>query len=142
MFDLTNTAIGDLIFKGNAVSNTHPFVVVGGGGVTCRAAVDHPDVTMTCDIGGPNVADGNTFRGARGDALLIALQVGGGPFSGKIRNNTFGVGATDQSGSREASTLTVRTVGSGNQTVLVDNNQMRQYGTFGFLLQVGGKKQR
>jgi hypothetical protein len=133
-FDLTNTAKGDLIFQNNAVTNNHPAVVVGGGGVTLSGGGStNSNVSFTYDI------NTNTFRDARGDALLVALQVGGGSFSGKIRNNTFGVAATDQSGSKEATDVEVRTVGSGNQVVQIDNNQIRQYGNFGILLQVGGQ---
>ncbi|MEP6635309.1 MAG: Ig-like domain-containing protein [Acidobacteriota bacterium] len=133
-FDVTNTAKGDLIFLTNTVTNSHPAIVVGGGGVTLSGGgATNSNVTFTYDV------NGNTFRDARGDALLVALQVGGGSFTGKIRNNTFGVAAVDQSGSREATDVEVRTVGSGNQTLLVDNNQIRQYGNFGILLQVGGQ---
>ena len=133
-FDLTNTSKGDLIFLNNTVSNNHPAIVVGGGGVTLSGGGStNSNVTFTYDI------NGNSFRDARGDLLLIALQTGGGSFSGKIRNNTFGVAAVDQSGGREATSVEVRTVGSGDQTLLIDNNQIRQYGNFGILLQVGGQ---
>jgi hypothetical protein len=133
-FDLTNTSMGDLVFQNNAVSNNHPAVVVGGGGITLSGGGStNSNVNFTYDI------NTNTFRDARGDLLLIALQTGGGLFSGKIRNNTFGVAAVDQSGGREATSVEVRTVGSGDQVVQIDNNQIRQYGNFGILLQMGGQ---
>ena len=138
--DLTGTATGDLIFKNNDCINTHPNIVAGGGGITLSGGGSvASNVTLTYDIGGPTPADGNNFQKARGDALLIALQTGGGTFSGKIRNNIFGVAATDQSGSREATDIEVRTVGSGNQNLLIDNNKIFQYGNFGILLQTGAK---
>jgi uncharacterized repeat protein (TIGR01451 family) len=132
--DLANTAQGDLVFQNNTLNNQHPTIVTGGGGVTLSGGGSlASNVSLTYDI------NGNTFRGARGDALLLALQVGGGSYAGKIRNNTFGLAATDLSGSREANDIDIRTVGSGNQTVTIDNNQIFQYGNFGILLQVGGQ---
>jgi hypothetical protein len=129
---------GDLIFKRNMVNNTHPNVVVGGGGITLSGggfATGAP--TLTYDIGGPTAADANTFRGARGDALLIVMQTGRGTATGKIRNNVFGVAAVDLSGAREATDVDIRTVGRAAQTVLIDNNQMYQYGNSGIVIQAG-----
>jgi uncharacterized repeat protein (TIGR01451 family) len=132
--DLTNNAQGDLVFTNNALNNQHPTIVTGGGGVTLSGGgTIASNVSLTYDI------NGNSFQGARGDALLVSLQVGGGSYAGKIRNNTFGLAAVDLSGSREANDIEVRTVGSGNQTVLIDNNQVRQYGNNGILLQTGGQ---
>ncbi|HWN10688.1 MAG TPA: DUF4214 domain-containing protein [Pyrinomonadaceae bacterium] len=134
-FDLahgTGSPTGDLILTNNNFINTHPAVVVGGGGVTLSGGGVNPSaVSMTYDI------DGNTFRGARGDALLIALQVGQGTFTGRVRNNTFGLAATDRSGSLEATNIEVRVVGGGTSNVTIDNNQIRQYSNFGILLQAG-----
>ncbi|MDX6694929.1 MAG: hypothetical protein QOF02_2532 [Blastocatellia bacterium] len=133
-FDLTNTAKGDLVLQNSAISNNHPAIVVGGGGVTLSGGGStNSNVNFTYDI------NTNSFRDARGDLLLIALQTGGGLFSGKIRNNTFGVAAVDKSGGIEATSVELRTVGSGDQVVQIDNNQIRQYGNFGILLQVGGQ---
>jgi hypothetical protein len=141
-FDLAANAagnpVGDLIFKRNTVNNTHPNVVVGGGGLTLSGggfATGNP--TLTYDIGGATAADGNTFRGARGDALIIVFQTGRGTATGKIRNNIFGVAAVDLSGAREASAVDIRTVGRATQTVLIDSNQMYQYGNSGVVLQAG-----
>ncbi|HEY0408336.1 MAG TPA: Ig-like domain-containing protein [Pyrinomonadaceae bacterium] len=132
--DLTNNAQSDLVFQNNTVNNQHPTIVTGGGGVTLSGGGSlASNVSLTYDI------NGNSFRGARGDALLILLQVGGGSYAGKVRNNTFGLAAVDQSGSREANDIEIRTVGSGNQTALVDSNQIFQYGNNGLLMQVGGQ---
>jgi uncharacterized repeat protein (TIGR01451 family) len=132
--DLTNTAQGDLVFVNNVITNNHSNIVTGGGGITVSGGGSvASSVLLTYDF------NGNTFSGARGDALLVALQVGGGNFIGKIRNNTFGVAATDRSGSREANTIDIRTTGSGNQTFLIDNNQIYQYSNNGILIQTGGQ---
>lgn len=136
--DLTDTAHGDLVFKSNTVNNTHPFVVVGGGGITLSGGGSVGAApTLTYDIGGLTAAEGNTFRGARGDALLIVFQTGNGSATGKIRNNVFGVAATDLSGAREASDIEIRTVGRAAQTVLIDSNQAYQYGNNGIYIQMG-----
>ncbi|HEX9002690.1 MAG TPA: hypothetical protein VGB07_22475, partial [Blastocatellia bacterium] len=131
-FDLTNTATGDLVFTSNTVNNQHPFTATGGGGLVLSgggSAAAAP--TLTYDL------DGNSFRGARGDALLIALQTGLGSATGRIENNTFGVAGVDQSGAREASDIEIRTVGRGAQTTVINNNQIRQYGNYGILLEAG-----
>lgn len=137
-FDLTDTAHGDLIFKSNTVNNVHPNVVVGGGGLTLSGggSVSAAPV-MTYDIGGATAPEGNTFRGARGDALLIVFQTGNGSATGKIRNNVFGVAAIDQSGAREASDIEIRTVGRAAQTTVIDSNQTYQYGNNGIYIQMG-----
>jgi hypothetical protein len=132
--DLANTAHGDLIFLNNVVTNNHPAIVAGGGGITLSGGGSTTsNVLLTYDI------NGNSFTGARGDALLLALQSGGGSFTGKIRNNSFGIAAIDKSGSSEAATIDIRTAGSGNQTLLIDNNQIRQYSNFGIFIQTGGQ---
>ena len=131
-FDLVNTATGELIFKDNVVNNVHPNVVTGGGGITLSnggSATAAP--ALTYDI------EGSSFRGARGSALLILMQIGSGSATGRIENNTFGVSGVDRSGSREASTIDVRTSGRGAHTVLVDGNTIRQYSNHGILLQIG-----
>src|SRR5205814_72160 len=59
-FDLTNNAVGDLVFKGNTVNNTHPNIVTGGGGLTLSGGgLAASNVTFTYDIGGPKIADIN-----------------------------------------------------------------------------------
>jgi uncharacterized repeat protein (TIGR01451 family) len=132
-FDLTSTAHGDLIMTNNNFINTHPAVVVGGGGITLSGGGSvGSNTVMTYDV------DGNTFRGARGDAILVALQTGGGTFTGKIRNNTIGLAGTDRSGSSEATGIEVRMFDDGVTNVTIDNNQIRQYSNFGILLQSGG----
>ncbi len=131
-FDLAGSAAGnptgDLIFRRNTVNNTHPFVVVGGGGLTLSGggfASSAP--TLTYDIGG-GAGNGNTFRGARGTALLILFQTGAGSNTGRIENNTFGVTGVSGSCSLEANCIEIRTEGRAAQTSLVNNNTIQQYG--------------
>jgi CSLREA domain-containing protein len=136
--DLTDTATSDILFKSNVVNNQHPFVVVGGGGLTFSGGGSTGAApTLTYDVGGANPADGNTFRGARGDALIVVMQTGHGSATGKIRNNTFGVQAVDKSGASEASDVDIRTVGRASQTVLISNNSMFQYANAGIQIQAG-----
>ncbi|HYG24794.1 MAG TPA: LamG-like jellyroll fold domain-containing protein [Verrucomicrobiae bacterium] len=129
-FDLGNSSTGDLVFSNNLCINTHSAIAVGGGGITVSGGgVVGANPQLTYDI------NANTFRGARGDAILVALQTGSGTFTGRIRNNTIGLAATDSSGSREASGIEVRVVnGTGTQNVTIDNNQIRQYSNFGIYL--------
>ncbi len=132
-FDLTNTATGDLIFDNNTVNNTHPFVVTGGGGITLSGGGSAAAATtLTYEF------DNNTFRGARGSALLIIMQTGSGSASGRIEGNTFGASGVNLSGSSEANTIEVRTEGRGAQTVLINNNQIRQYAAFGIYMEMDG----
>lgn len=132
-FDLTNNAVGDLIMTNNNIINSHPAVVGGGGGVTLSGGG-----TVASNVAFTYVVDGNTFRGARGDDLLVAHQTGTGTFTGKIINNTFGLAATDKSASSEASAIEVRVLGNGTSNVTVDNNTIRQYSNFGIYLWTGG----
>ena len=132
-YDIANNATGDLIFTNNNCINIHPSVVSGGGGITISgggSSIANPNLTY--DI------VGNTFRGARGDAILVALQTGAGTFSGKIRNNIIGLAGMDKSGSSEASGIEVRVINSiGTQSVTIDGNQVRQYGNYGIYLATG-----
>ncbi|HEX8723304.1 MAG TPA: hypothetical protein VF736_21985 [Pyrinomonadaceae bacterium] len=136
--DLTDTATGDFVFKGNTVNNTHPFIGQGGGGVTLSGGgAPAAAPTLTYDIGGPGAGEANTFRGAVGDALLVEFQNGHGTSTGKIRNNTFGVSGVAGSASVDASAVEIRTVGRAAQTVLIDSNQIFEYGGNGVLVQAG-----
>nr|MBA3243485.1 hypothetical protein [Acidobacteriota bacterium] len=123
-FDLANTGTGELIFKDNTVNNQHPAVVPGGGGIILSGGGSPTAApTFTYDF------EGNTFRGARGAALLVLMLVGSGSATGRIENNTFGVSGIDRSCSSEATCIDIRSEGRAAQTVLVDNNQIRQYST-------------
>jgi len=141
-FDLAASAAGsptgDLIFRRNVVNNVHPFVVVGGGGITLSGggfASSTP--TLTYDIGG-GAGNGNTFRGARGSALLVIFQTGAGSATGRIENNTFGVTGVSGSCSTEATCIEVRTEGRGAQTALVNNNIVQQYAGQGIYFEMDG----
>src|ERR1051326_2202847 len=123
---------GDLILTNNQIVNTAPVNSLGGGGVTISGGgCATSNVSLTYGI------TGNTFKGAMGDALLLALQTGQGSFNGTISGNSFGAQATDKSGSNAASNIEVRTVGRGSQTVNIANNNIFQYHDFGILLQTG-----
>ncbi|HRQ64617.1 MAG TPA: Ig-like domain-containing protein [Xanthomonadaceae bacterium] len=117
----------DLIFTGNTLSNNHPGIATGGGGVTISS---ENESTFTLAI------DNNSFRDSIGHAVLIVKGIGTGSLSGSITNNTIGVAATANSGSLEGDGLKVHDSG-GNMTVLIGNNQVRQYNNQGIHAQAG-----
>jgi len=133
--DLHGTASSDLIFTGNALSNNHPNILSGGGGVTIGGGGVGDSPTLTYLI------DGNTMRDALGSALLIAKGTGTGNFSGTVSNNTIGVIGLANSGSAQGSGIFINTVGGGSQTTHITGNQIRQYNNNGIQLQIGDASQ-
>jgi uncharacterized repeat protein (TIGR01451 family) len=132
-FDLTHTATGELIFQDNVVNNQHPAIVTGGGGVTLSGGGSPAAApTLNYDI------QGNSFRGARGTALLVIFQTGSGSATGRVEGNTFGVSGVSGSCSLESNCVEFRTEGRAAQTVLVDNNTIQQYGGQGVYFEFDG----
>jgi hypothetical protein len=130
--NLVNTATGDLVFTGNGITNAHPAVVSGGGGIRLTGGGAGMAVTATFDI------SNNTLRDSRGTALAVNKLGGGGTYSGTISNNAIGVAAVSNSGSAEGSGIFMLTDGTGNYTATVTGNTVRQYGNFGIFMQTGG----
>jgi hypothetical protein len=106
---------------------------VGGGGV---AITGGEKGTATLDI------ENNTFRDSLTNALTIikSHNLGGasGSFSGTINNNQIGVAATPNSGSAEGDGMEITNEGTGNMTLSVTNNIIRQYNSSGIQFVAGG----
>jgi Bacterial Ig domain len=130
--NLVNTATGDLVFTGNGITNAHPAVVSGGGGIRLTGGGAGMAVTATFDI------SNNTMRDSRGTALAVNKLGGGGSYSGTISNNAIGVAAVSNSGSAEGSGIFMLTDGTGTYSATVTGNTIRQYGNFGIFMQTGG----
>jgi hypothetical protein len=129
--DLHGTVASDLVFTGNTLSNNHPAIVSGGGGVTIGGGGPGDNQTLTYNI------SGNTFRDALGAALGISKGVGTGTFTGTIDSNIFGASGVVDSGSKQGADIAILQVGGGAHTTHITNNQIFQYNSFGLQLQVG-----
>ena len=132
------TGGGDLDYSGNTVSNNHPAIATGGGGVTLSGG-DDSGSAFNFDI--DSSVGTNTFRDAKTSALTIIKSEGGGSMLGNISNAQIGVAATANSGSTEGSGIELTHGGSPSSsptaTVNITNNQIRQYNTFGISLVAG-----
>jgi hypothetical protein len=107
----------DVQFLSNALSNAHAFNIVGGGGVTLAT-----NGTMTFNV------NGNTFRGANGDAITLQKGTSGALLSGRFTNNNIGVSGVPNSGSATSNGIFGSFGGSGNVALTIANNQILQYG--------------
>ena len=126
------TGGGDLAFTGNTVTNTHPAIATGGGGITISGSAAGPETI--------NVSN-NTMRDALTHALTVVKSRGSGSFTGTISNNQIGDFAAPldpNAGSLEGAGIEVTHFGGGNATLNITNNQIRQYNTFGMSLVAGG----
>jgi YVTN family beta-propeller protein len=138
LFNLTvqGTATSDLVFTNNTLSNNHPNISGGGGGVTI-AVGESGDMTYNID--------NNTFRDSKGTALVVGKRFGAAPadgtMSGKIQNNTIGVSGVANSGSREGSGIEVSLLARGFHTSLIKNNKIYRYSNFGINVEAGGASQ-
>jgi hypothetical protein len=120
---------GDLQFLGNTLTNNHPAIATGGGGVTISGgAAGTVAVTAT----------NNTMQGADGQALFVRKSRGSGSMTATIDSNQIGVAGTANSGSVAGSGIELDNWGGGNMTSTVTNNQIRQYNNWGLYLQAGG----
>ena len=134
LFDMNvgNTATADLVFADNTLTNNHPNIVSGGGGVSVS-------------IGGENTANptmtysftGNTFRDAVGHGLMVSNAGGVGTMKGTVSNNEIGVAGVANSGSQAGSGLAVLLFGGGTHTAAITDNKVRQYNNQGILLHSG-----
>jgi hypothetical protein len=126
---LGGTGSGDLVFTGNTLSNNNAAIATGGGGVSIASGGDQ---TFTFNIAS------NTFRDAKGHAVLIVHDVGTGSMTGAFSNNQIGVAAVANSGSLEGAGLKVQHAGGGGLLDIdILNNLIRQYNNEGILLQDG-----
>jgi VCBS repeat-containing protein len=121
------TGGGTLNFTGNAITNNHPAIVTGGGGVTLAGGANGA-TTM-------NVQN-NTMRDSHAAGLDVNKSSGSGSLTATINNNDIGVTGVANSGSLEGNGLDVRS-GQGNATYTVTNNEIRQYNSHGMAFFVG-----
>ena len=124
----------DLIMKNNAISNNHPNIVTGGGGVSLQSGGAGDQVTFTFNV------DSNTFSGSHGAGFFIGTgQVtNANTFTGTFNNNTIGIQGTANSGSTTGNDLFIDNEG-GITNINVTNNKLYQYnpnGTGALQLQV------
>jgi YVTN family beta-propeller protein len=125
--DLFQLNIGDtssstLLFTNNTLSNSNANIVSGGGGLTITSGGGaSPAATVSFDI------EHNTFRDAKGNAVVIGNATGNNTLSGKFSNNTVGVAAVANSGSSQGGDLSVAGDGGGSISMTVENNNLYQY---------------
>lgn len=122
------TGGGVLTITGNTLSNNHPAIATGGGGLSLFAGAAGP-VTM-------NITN-NTSRDAKGMAWLIVKSPGSGSITGTFSGNTIGVPAVANSGSLEGSGLELLHAGTGTMSWTVTNNNIHQYNGQGIMIQAG-----
>jgi hypothetical protein len=126
------TGGGDLDFISNTLSNNHPGIGTGGGGVSIFGGEDALfDVDMTGT---------NTFRDSVGHALLFVKSPGAGDINVTVDGAKIGVAGTANSGSLEGDGIKFQHAGGGagaDATLTLTNTQIRQYNNFGVDLQAG-----
>ncbi len=130
--NLLETGVSDLIFSGNTLSNNHPAIATGGGGVTIISGNDLGGSTLTYDI------SGNTFRDAVGGAVLLVKSTDTGTTAGSFSNNTIGASGVTKSGSLEGGALKVQSAGKGNMVARVSTNQLSHFAQMGMEYLTGG----
>src|SRR5205823_3186870 len=119
VLDMHLIATVDLIMHNNSISNNHPNIVTGGGGVSLQSGGSGDQVTFTFDV------DSNTFRDSHGAGFNIGSGVlhNGQNFSGNFNNNTIGVQAIANSGSTSGNDLFIELRGS-TTNINVTNNKL------------------
>ncbi len=100
---------------GNALSNSHPGNIIGGGGLTLAT-----QGSMTFHV------QGNSMRDSDGSAITLQKASAGTLLSGFLDNNTIGVAATPDSGSRSGNGIFASYAGAGTASVTITNNQIHQ----------------
>ncbi|MFO1304131.1 MAG: IPTL-CTERM sorting domain-containing protein [Burkholderiales bacterium] len=112
------TSTMDVVMRNNTLSNNHPNNNIGGGSLTLATAG-----TMTFNV------DGNTMRDADGSAVTLfkASALSGTPSqTGRFTNNTIGVAAVANSGSKSGNGIFVSAGGTGTMAYTINNNQIHQ----------------
>ncbi len=118
-----DTSNMDVVLQNNAFANAHPSIVSGGGGITISGGSATSNITVTYNISG-SVANGQTFRDARGNAITVNYVNGSGNISGTIRNNKIGVSGVAQSGSSQGNGMTLGANAGIIHTVYVIDNDI------------------
>ena len=114
-----NSAILDVVFSGNTLTGGRPTAL--GQGVTVNAAASYSG-TFDYNI------DNNGINGAILSAITANLgtSTNTGTMRGTISGNTIGTVGVFQSGSTQASGITVEAHGNGTHTTSITNNTIRQ----------------
>jgi len=124
-----STPNGEFIFTNNSI--TQSMMSVSGAGNVFVSSGGNGNPTLTYKV------QGNTMRGAVGNAINISKGIGTGNFSGIIDTNTIGVTGVANSGSTQGNGITVIHVGGGTHTTSITGNIIRRYNTDGILIQLG-----
>ena len=135
VLDMHGSLSSDLIMHTNTISNNHPNIVTGGGGVSLQSGGVGDQVTFAFNV------DGNTFRDSHGAGFNIGTGVlhNGQTFSGTFNNNQIGVPGVNNSGSTTGNDLFIQAQGS-TTNINITNNRLYQYnpnGTGAMQLEVG-----
>ncbi len=130
--NLLGTASADLIFSNNIITNAHPSVVSGGGGIRLTGGAAGSNTTATYNI------SNNVMRDSNGTAIGVTKGSGAGTFTGTISGNQIGVAATANSGSAAGSGISVILAETGSHTTTITGNTIRQFNNFGIIVQAGG----
>jgi large repetitive protein len=105
----------DVVFLKNTLSNNHAGNNVGGGSLNLSS-----QGIMTYN------ADGNTMRDADGSAVTLFKAAAGTSHSGRFTNNTIGVSAVADSGSKSGNGIYVVGAGIGTLAATINNNAVHQ----------------
>ncbi len=113
-----NSGVLDVVFSGNTLSGGHPTAL--GQGITINAATGVPGYSGTVDY---NI-DNNTINGSILSAITTNLGTSASTANmrGTISGNTIGTVGVFQSGSTQASGITVEAHGNGTHTTSVTGN--------------------
>ena len=113
-----NSGVLDVVFSGNTLSGGHPTAL--GQGITINAATGVPGYSGTVDY---NI-DNNTINGSILSAITTNLGTSASTANmrGTISGNTIGTVGAFQSGSTQASGITVEAHGNGTHTSSVTGN--------------------
>jgi hypothetical protein len=107
--DSRRHAGGDLVFTDNTLTNVHPSIATGGGGVTLTAGAR---AATTMNI------DNNDFRDSHTAALTINKSrdnaARAGSLTATVNNNDIGVAGVANSGSLEGSGISTTHFGESN----------------------------
>ena len=115
----------DVIFQSNTLSNNHGWNIISGGGMTLATGG-----VMTLNV------SGNTLRDADGSAITLQLAAPLGSeatsLDGTLNNNTIGVNAIANSGSKSGNGIFFSFADNviapkGQVTLAVTNNTIYQY---------------
>ena len=123
----------DLEFTSNTLSNNHPGIATGGGGVSIFGGGGN--ALFDADITGAN-----TFRDAVGHALLLVKSAGAGDMNATVSGAAVGVAGVANSGSKEGAGIKFQHAGGNpgdDATITITNSQIREYNNEGILLQAG-----